>query len=303
MKKSGVIGAFVAIVAVTLLAVVGNWKEVRMEEAGEKQGWTLTSYADDSGNQGMFYTLYNNDDRTLIVIDGGWAENEQQVRNVIKGHGGTVSAWFVTHYHNDHVDAFNRVYANPDGIKIEKIYDSPIDYDKYIEVAQEWDTVDSFTTYLEQTNGDERVTHLNRGDVLDIDGLQVEVFNSYDEITLATETTDIPNDAALMLKISSTQDSILFCSDCHSQVMADMLMKEYTAEQLHAEYVQPGHHGNNSLPVGFYDYIKPKQIIFDAPEWLMTGVDYTAKDLAAYMESMGVECYDYRTAPNSFVFQ
>ena len=80
-------------------------------------------------------------------------------------------------------------------------------------------------------------------------------------------------------------------------------MGEYTQEQLHAEYVQLGHHGNNSFPDYFYDYVNPQVALFDSPEWLMVGENYTAKDLLAYFNEKGVKSFDYRTAPNQFVIR
>lgn len=265
--------------------------------------WVLANYADASGNQGMFYTLFNRFDHTLIVVDGGWSENTEQVRDAINNLGGTVDAWFVTHYHNDHVDAFNNIYADPQGIIIKQVYDSPMDYDKYMEVAQAWDFPESFKQYLEVTQNADNITHLKEGDSLDIDGLQVTVFNSYGDAVLENGAGDIPNNASLVFKIEGKEDSILFCADCHDATMADYLMKTYSEDELHAEYVQPGHHGNNSFPTYFYDYIKPEVALFDAPEWLMLGENYTTKDLKQYFTEHDIICYDYSTAPNQIVFK
>lgn len=265
--------------------------------------WVVTSYADASGNQGMFYTIYNRFDHTLIVVDGGWSENTEGVRKTIRNLGGTVDAWFITHYHNDHVDAFNNIYEDPQEITIKQVYDSPINYDKYIEVAHEWDFPESFEKYLDVTRGADNVTHLSEGDSFDINGLHISVFNSYGDTVLNNGSGDIPNNASLVFKIVGEEDSILFCADCHSETMADYFMKNYTEEELHAEYVQLGHHGNNSFPTYFYDYVKPEVVLFDAPDWLMTGEDYTARELEQYFEKQGISCYDYRTAPNQFVFK
>lgn len=60
-----------------------------------------------------------------------------------------------------------------------------------------------------------------------------------------------------------------------------------------------GHHGNNSLPKEFYEYVNPSTAFFDAPEWLVNGEQYTTKETEAYMTEMGAKVLDYRTAPNT----
>ena len=47
--------------------------------------YLVTQYADATGVQGTFYTITN--DTTLIIIDGGWADNASAVREVIAAHG------------------------------------------------------------------------------------------------------------------------------------------------------------------------------------------------------------------------
>ncbi|MCI8881339.1 MAG: hypothetical protein HFH28_11540 [Clostridiaceae bacterium] len=82
--------------------------------------------------------------------------------------------------------------------------------------------------------------------------------------------------------------------------MSKFLMERY-GSALRADYVQPGHHGNNSLTTDFYDLVAPKAILFDAPEWLMVGESYDAKVLAEYFQEQDIPYYDYRNAPNRFL--
>ncbi|MGN0495232.1 MAG: MBL fold metallo-hydrolase [Lachnospiraceae bacterium] len=263
---------------------------------------TVTQYYDDSGLQAIFYTIETETGK-LILIDGGSSDNVKQVRTVINDLGGTVDAWILTHYHKDHVDAFNDIYADPQGIVIKQIYDSPIDYGKYIEVAKEWDFPESYEKYLAVTKDASNITHLKEGDTLDIDGLSIYIFGSYGDVALENGSGDIPNNASLVFKIAGEEDSILFCSDCHDASMADYFMDKYTSEELHAKYVQLGHHGNNSFPTYFYDYVNPDIVLFDSPEWLMTGESYSAKDLKEYFEDKDIICFDYTTAPNKFAIK
>lgn len=266
-----------------------------------KDRWIMSEYKDESGKQGLFYTFYNKGKGTLVVIDGGSKENANQVREVIKGYGGKVDHWFVTHYHDDHVDALNEILADPQGIVIEKIYDSYITYDKYISVAKEWDSPQSLKAYQNLTQDMDNVIHLKRDTEIVIDNLTWKVLNAYQK-KIKAQRNDLPNNLSLMLKVEGEEDSILFCADCHGKKMANMLIKRY-GKELQAEYVQPGHHGNNSFPEKFYDVVSPKYALFDGPEWLVDSDDFTAKALMQYFKEKGVVCYDYRTAVNRFEFR
>lgn len=266
--------------------------------------WILTNYADESGNQGMFYTLYNQTTGELIVVDSGWRENANQVSQVILEYGGKVSAWFLTHFDNDHVDAFNEVYEHrvDNGIEIEQIYITPLDYDYYMTTLRDWDTPESYSKFIGLTEDSGDIVKLSRGQELDICGLHVQVFNAYDDIVLEYGSGDLPNNASLVFKIEGEEDSILFCGDCHEAFLADYLVEHYGSE-LQATYVQTGHHGNNSFPTAFYDYINPQYAFFDGPSWLTESDDYTAKQLIEDLRAEEIICIDWSSPKNEYMFK
>ncbi len=265
-----------------------------------KPTWILTEYPMSSGDQGMCYTMENTSDGTLIVIDGGDAANEQTVRDAINKRGGTVDAWIVTHYHQDHVDSFNAIYADPQGIDIKKVYATPLDADKFYSVAQEWDDIDSFDTFMEITKEADNINYVSRDDVLTFDDLTITFFNAYDDVVIDCGE-DIPNNDSLVFKMETPMRSVLICADCHSRYMADYLVNTY-GDRLKADILQCGHHGNNSMPedTGFYETVAPEAAIFDTPDKIMTSPNYTAGALAAYLQQMGTRIIWYKSAPNVF---
>lgn len=257
--------------------------------------WVMTQYSDSSGNNAMFYTLKNMKKGTFIVIDGGWEDNEEQVRNVILKNGGVVDAWIVTHYHSDHIGAFNNIYSDPQGIEIKKVYDTRLSEKLYYSVAKEWDNVEEFKEYHLITDDKENVRHIKRDKTLRYDGLKITFLNCYDEYLIDGE--DIPDNASLMFKVETGEDSVLFCGDCHSKWLSEILLEIY-GEQLRAKYVQVGDHGNNSLPTEFYDMVQPEWALFDTFDRIMLGDLYSAGDLSNYFIENGVGVYDYTTTPN-----
>ncbi|MEE0956374.1 MAG: MBL fold metallo-hydrolase [Eubacterium sp.] len=272
--------------------------------AGGRQAgnsWVMTQYCDVSGSQAMFYTMKNTVTGTLIVIDGGTTANHNYVRQVIKSLGGRVDYWFITHFHDDHVSAFNAIFARPKGIKIGQVYSTSMDYYRYKELAKEWDFPDVLKTFLIVTANRPNVHILKRGDRLNIDGLTFEFFNAYD--SLVSDMQDMPNNASLVFKVSGQKDSILFCGDAHSPELADLLLSQY-GDRIKAEYVSPGHHGNGSFPESFYAAVDPDVMLFDAPSWLINDTKkYTASALRGWCQSQGIKVYDQTTAPNAFLFE
>ncbi len=262
--------------------------------------WIMTSYADLSGKQGMFYTLYCPSKKRLVVVDGGWEENEKQVRKVIKKYGGVVHAWILTHYHDDHIEAFNKIYEKPDGIKIKDIYVSPMDYEAYLLVAKEWDDPEDFSRFLTLTEKADNIHRVKRGDTFSLAGLKIRFFNTYDnELLKHVGNNDLPNNGSLVFKATVSRDSVLFCADAHSTALADHLRKKY-GKDLKSTYVQVGHHGNNSFPTSFYEAVDPKYAIFDAPYWLVLDSSYTTWKLEQWCIRRGIDVFDFRSAPNRF---
>ncbi|SDB38604.1 Metal-dependent hydrolase, beta-lactamase superfamily II [Pseudobutyrivibrio sp. YE44] len=268
--------------------------------------WIVTEYADASGDQGLAWTAKNMNDGTFIVIDGGNAGNEQQMREAIKENGGTVDAWILTHYHKDHIDTFNAIYEDPKGIKIKDIYVTPLAPDTFYGLnLQEWDDVDTYKKFMEITEGADNIHELSRDQKLSFgkaQDLKLTCFNVGDDVVL-NNPEDIPNNVSLVFKLETEQRSALICADAHSKYLADYLVETY-GDKLDADILQCGHHGNNSMPVesGFYKMVSPEIAVFDAPDWLMTGPEYTAGQLADYLQKLGARVVWFNTAPNVFGF-
>ena len=256
--------------------------------------WIMWQCADESYDQGICYILHNTINGSVIVIDGGTAKNGASIHADLKALGGHVDAWIITHYHQDHVGAFNWIMNNCDDITVDTVYDTPLDRDYFLEKAYEWDDVDYFLDYeniRENTTFVKEFLSVNRGDELTLcKDVEIKFFNAYDEKAREAGFDDIGNNCALVFKLSVGEDSILFMSDCHTENMAKLMMDEF-GDEMSAKYLQVAHHGNNSVPtdIGFYELIDAEVALFDAPEWLMTGEAYTAKDLKKYLEKNGTE--------------
>ena len=258
--------------------------------------YLVTQYADESGRQGSFYTISK--ENCLIVVDGGWAENEAAVRKVIASHGNVVDAWIISHPHQDHAGAFNAIAARPDGITIRRIYDNGFDYEFIESAGEPYDDVTVMETYHALTDGADEVTHLTRGDVITVCGLTLTVYNAWDETVLATvgEEKDYQNNASLLFKLAGAEKSMLFCSDIKYDM--DAVLLETYADAIACDYVQTGHHGNWSFSDAFYEKTGASVFFLDAPSEITDG-DFPAKTLKEQLLGQKKTVLDFSTAPNT----
>lgn len=261
--------------------------------------YTVTQYASESGNQSLIYSITDNKGH-LVLVDGGWEQDAEQVKNIININGGKVDAWILTHPHEDHIWAFNTIMRDSD-IKVGKIYVSDFNYDAYKSQAADWDAFWAYEDFLAVTSKMDNICELKAGDEVAVIGLDMKIYNSYSN---KIEGTDAANDGSLMFELSGKEESILFCGDV-GKSMSDTLISQWD-EELKADYIQMGHHGNGGLSETFYRMVQPKAAFFDTPDWLMypeEGSSYTTPINREIMESMGCKIYSYDTAPNIVEFK
>lgn len=259
--------------------------------------YLVTQYPDATGVQATCYTITNED--TLIIIDGGWAENEDALRRIIAEHGNTVDAWIISHPHKDHAGAFNAIMKDPGDIVVKQIYDNGFDYDFIMAAGEPYDDITVLQDYYALTKDASNVTHLKRGDVLEICGLTFSVYNAYDDTVLANvgEELDYQNNASLLFEVSSAESSMLFCSDIKYDMDA-CLLAQY-GDAIACDYVQVGHHGNWSFSEEFYEKTGASVFFFDAPTDITENPDFPASELKDSLETKNRTVLDFSTAPNS----
>lgn len=256
----------------------------------------ITQYGQNEGSQSVFYTIETIKGK-LIVIDGGYETDAAYVRGILKEKGNKVNAWILTHFHQDHIGAFCRIQEDPQGIKIKKIYTidmAPMDL--CVENAP-WDETYTYERFLEL---DVEVTkYLYAGDKVKIAGVPMTIMNAYDDYVDAL-SDDLHNDGSLMFMVYGETEKMLFCSDIGKR-MSDYLLESY-GEELKADYLQMGHHGNGGLKADFYQMVNPKVALFDAPAWLFDNTDgtYTSAENREIITELGASVYSFDGAPHSF---
>lgn len=263
--------------------------------------YIVTQYASQSGGQSLIYSItdcYGH----LILIDGGWDSDADQLRAIIDANGGKVDVWILTHPHEDHIWAFNTIFeADANAYEVDAIYVSDFNETQYLSEAAEWDNSWVYEDFLKIEKNMSNITEVQAGDEFDVCGLDMKVLNSYSNKVAGT---DAANDGSMMFKLSAKDQSMLFCADV-GVGMSDTLIDQW-GDELKADYIQMGHHGNGGLSEAFYRLVDPSVAFFDAPDWLMypaDGISYTTPENESIMENMGCTIYSYNTAPNQVILK
>lgn len=282
-----------AAIVLFLMLIVGIFIVVyKKTNLFAKDEWIITQYGPRDINL-SFYTLYN-PKKGLIVVDGGWTEDAQYVRDIIALAGNKVDAWILTHPHQDHVGAFNVIYADPRDIEIGKVYTVDMASPKECIQVASWDSVEAYENFLELEVKD--LQYLYTGDELEICGLQFQILNTYGE-HVKQYSRDYLNDGSMMFKVKAKEQSMLFCADVGVSV-SDYLLQRW-GDTLQANYLQMGHHGYGGLQDDFYQKVAPQVAFFDAPAHMMlddTG-KYDNPENVRLMKDMGSLVYSFIGGP------
>lgn len=265
-----------------------------------KDEWTITQYGPRHNNS-SFYTIYN-PKQGLIVVDGGWTEDAQYVKDILNILGNEVDLWILTHPHEDHIGAFNTIYPDLENtdITINRIITvNMAPPEKCNEVAP-WDNLDAYNRFLALNIPD--LEYVSAGDSFKLFDLEFDILNTYDE-NVAQFSKDYVNDGSMMFKVTNQEESMLFCADVGID-MSSYLVNRWQ-EHLKADYLQMAHHGYGGLEDYFYQTVAPKIAFFDAPEQMMfdqTG-KYDNPENMSLMEDLGCTIYYFKDGPNTIILK
>jgi beta-lactamase superfamily II metal-dependent hydrolase len=264
--------------------------------------WKITEYASVTGRQAMCYTVedYKGD---LIIIDGGWTADADNLRDIIEKHGNHVTAWIITHPHPDHVGAFNVIAANPGEVVIDSIYTVDVHRGRYQETAHDYDGYDNYEAFFQLTQNSSKLHYLYENNELDILGLHMKVLHTWDADTDVLEAT-LCNNGGLCFTLSGKQQKMLFCADVQKET-EKFILERHLSDLADVTYLQAGHHGNWGMTTDFYQHMTPSLVFFDSTDALLTPgeMGYDAGVLKAYFEARGIPVYNFSTAPNQIILR
>ena len=219
-------------------------------------------------NWNMGCTILKTAQGKLIVIDGGHAAEAEHILSVIEQISApekpVVSAWFLTHLHEDHYGVFYRICKEPElasRVTVERFCCHLLEKSFYTELSKEASAANAepLETLLGCENAvGAKLCVLQTGDAVDVDEMVVSVLHVPD---MADAKNMNMNDSSVILKLQiAGKQSVLFLADAE-WVCSNDLLKNH-ADQLPSDVVVVGHHGCGSVSRECYEKIGAKLCIW-----------------------------------------
>ncbi len=230
-------------------------------------------------------------DGTVMLIDGGADGSDAQINEareslyqyLVDNELTEIDHWFITHFHNDHVDSLYNILADDTkDIKIENLYyDFPTKElcERYGESsAATIRIVTGMAEVAAKTNSDgskkvENIVTPKKAQefVLD-DYMTVRILND----AYFHSANNMGNDSSIVYKLVTPGASIAFLGDMGPSYGNVLIEDQYFNDEISTcEVVQMGHHGQNGCTEYFYKQCTAMKIcLYSGPNWVYDAGDY-----------------------------
>ena len=228
-------------------------------------GWTfrqLPSQSTEKFNNYMMSYMMIGPSGKVIVIDGGRKEDADYLIGEIEKYGGKVDLWLLTHPHEDHIIALDRILRK-NAVEIKEVaYNFPSLEDiKSLAGVENYEYTKSFLEILNSSGVTQRI--VRRGDTIKFSDLKIKVLTEPDpELTY-----DFVNSNSVVYRIETTQDHVLILGDL-TETAGNILMKNSPDMIKDCKIVQMAHHGNGGPTEEFYKLVNPEVCFWPTPDWL-----------------------------------
>ena len=201
------------------------------------------------GSTMMGYILLTSRNK-VIVIDGGSANEAMYVQIFLKLLGGRVSAWYITHPHQDHAGALATLLSEGTDVQIDRIYASFPDRD-WLEALPE-DETSTLVIYDLFAKARASITEASLGQVHSYDEVSIEILS----VKNPEITTNGVNNSSMVLRVADPGKSFVFLGDLGREEWIK-LSTTPSCGRLKADYVQVAHHGSSNGIEALYRRIAP----------------------------------------------
>lgn len=226
----------------------------------------ISSVEDTIGNSYLLRTSGGK----VVMMDGGHAAEADHLRERIREAGGHVDLWFISHPHEDHMEALATILGDPQGITIDKVIYSRVP-DAFLD-NEPGSAEHARGYYRTLDNTKERVDILNLHKPMqrfDIDGVGI--------LVMAVDHPEFEskgyNDQSLLIRVWDDTKSVVFLGDAEIEC-GNAALRE-CREYLDCDYLQMAHHGQHGVSEEFYKTVNFRACLWPTPSWVWEPGDRT----------------------------
>ena len=260
-------------------------KEVAPNTMNQNAIHMLQSVTDTIGDSFIITTQ----DGKVIVIDGGMYSETDYFLKYLKAVTGRekphIDAWFLSHPHDDHCEAFLDVVTNhSDEVTFDKVYQNFAPVDFYTG-TDEWadQVLHDYAALRDRFAEKECVLH--DGDVFNVGAAKFTVFYTFDPAF-----SDC-NNSSLIFRMDLAGTSVMFTGDAGVQAGNKALANWAQTGLLDCDYCKMAHHGQDGVDRNFYEAVSPELCLWPTPSWVWDNRNGNLKTLEvrAWIEELGVQ--------------
>ena len=223
----------------------------------------------------------------VIMVDGGYASDVPKLRAHLAKAGHRVDLWFITHPHEDHMEALATILREPQGITIDKVIYSRVP-DAFLdcEPGSAPHARDYYHALDNCMDGTDFINVHQTGQRFDIDGVGIMI--------LSVADMDIPvkhfNEQSMIIRMWDDVKSVVFLGDAEVE-RGKRVLAQYR-EYLDCDYLQMAHHGQNGCSEEFYKSIHFRACLWPTPSWVWApspeNTWLKTRDTRRWMDEIGI---------------
>lgn len=201
----------------------------------------------------------------LFVVDGGNTEDAEYLLQFlcrIQAGQPTITGWFLTHPHADHINAFIKIMERcSDQVRIDTLY-YHFPEREFIAMYENSDvyTIDAFQAL--NLKYKMKTVIVQEGDCLRFQDVSFDVLYTTDNAF----TVNAINNSSTVLRMNTGGCKVLFLGDLGMEAGDKLLGTQ--RDTLHAEVVQMAHHGQSGVEKSVYESVCPSLCLWPTPQWL-----------------------------------
>lgn len=269
IKVSGAAAAGFALAGCT--PGIGSWSKQEEKLYGPKKTghFSLMQISSATDTIGNSYLLRTSGGK-VIMMDGGYASDAPKLRGKLAEVGNHVDLWFISHPHEDHMEALATILDDPQGITIDKVIHSRLP-DAFLDNEPEsGDNARGYYRVLDNTRERTDIINLHRPmQRFDIDGVGI--------LVMAVDHPEFKsghfNNQSVIIRVWDDAKSVVFLGDAEEEC-GDAALRE-CREYLDCDYLQMAHHGQGGCSEEFYKTVNFRACLWPTPSWVWEPGDRT----------------------------